>query len=295
MTREVVPDIYKRRRIGALPFYAGGVFANIKIHQGEVKEVIPPSSPRSISKLFYEYTVLVSQHEMGTFAHKLYPNCLLINPLAGGGDRADWRLRASTKDVTDVEHTDGSRVLVACVEGSNNQAVIIGGLRDERSGKDPEVGQYFEWEYNGVHFQVNDDGSWQLVSKGKTDNLGQQHADADQDGIGTMITTEANGNLTLHTAKGTEIVLNNNNNDITIKGSDKVTIDAPKIELGSNASDPSVMGNELVGVLQDLCQAIAQINVIVAGSASSPPLNAPQFLSIIARLQQILSKHVYIT
>lgn len=288
----VIPSIYSSRTVGALPFYAGGAFGNIKLHLGEVREIIEPTSKDSVSKLFNEYSVLVSQLENGLFATKLYRNCLLINPLASGGDHAEWRLRASTKPISDVDHSDGSRVLILCVEGSNNQPIIIGGLRDERCGKD-ESGVYYNWQYNGVNFKVKDDGSWELLNKGKTDNLGNKDSRANEDGIGTSIKTDANGDITLKTAKGTEIKLNNDDT-IDINASSNVTINSNRICLGENATQPNVLGLELVQILTELITNLVSLTVMIApGSPSSPPVNAPAFAMLLSKLQGILSQVSY--
>jgi hypothetical protein len=288
----VIPSIYSSRTVGNLPFYAGGVFGNTKLHLGEVREIVEPTDKRSVSKLFNEYTVLVSQLENGLFAHKLYRNCLLINPLASGGDHSEWRLRASTKPIKDVEQTDGSRVLILCVEGSNNQPIIIGGLRDERCGKD-DPGVYYNWQFNGVNFKVQDDGSWELLNKGKTNNLGNKDSKANDDGIGTSIKTDANGDITLKTAKGTEIKLNNNDETIDIKASSDVTINSNKIHLGENATQPNVLGLELIQILTEMITNIMSLSVVVAGTTSTPPINAPAFASVMAKLNKILSQVSY--
>jgi hypothetical protein len=290
---EVISSIYNTEIIGDLPFYDGDLYGNIKLHQGEVREIITPTDKKSISRKFNEYTVLVSQHERGTFAHKLYHNCLLLNPLGSGPDHSEWALRASTKPIEQVEDSDGSRVLILCIEGSNNQPVILGGLRDERCGSDP-TGQALNWEYNGVNFKVLDDGSWSIVNKGKTNNLGKVHKDANQDGIGTTIKTDATGKVSVITPKGQSIILDNENDTITIKGNSEVIVEADKISLGEGASQPGVLGQELFQILTDLMSAIAQITVVNAGGPTSTPVNAAVFISLQSKLRNILSRQTYL-
>jgi hypothetical protein len=183
-----------------------------------------------------------------------------------------------------------------CIEGSNNQAVILGGLRDERSGSDDSnKGHHLEWEFNGVNCQVNDDGSWTVVNKGKTTNLGDVDPSANKSGIGTTIKTEANGNIIVATPDNNQtITIDNTNNTITINADKELTINGSRINVGKGASEPQVLGQQLVGVLQDLIQAITTMTVMAAGSPSSPPINSSVFLSIIARLQTILSTQAYV-
>lgn len=291
---DVIPGIYGKARLGKRPYFDGHLFANTKLRKGEVMAVIPPSSKRSVSKFLYEYDVLVPQYESGTVGTRLYRNCILMNPVAGGGDHSAWRLRASTKPLTEAGKTDGSRVLILCVEGSNNQAVILGGLRDERSGKDDEkLGQHYEFEFNGVNFQVKDDGSWICQQKGKTDNLGKADKDRNK-GSGTSVEVKADGTYIVSTKdKNQSITVDNSNNKILIRSDQKVVVDGEKVELGVDASDPAVLGKELVGIMREILVAIQGMTMAsVAGSPlplTSPPINAPQFAAIAARLDTILS------
>jgi hypothetical protein len=296
---DVIPGIYGKARLGKRPFFDGHLFSNTKLRCGEVFEVISPKSKSSISKLFYEYNVLVPQYESGTVGTRLYRNCILMNGLAGGADHSKWKLRASTKPLTEAGKTDGSRVLVLCIEGSNNQAVIIGGLPDERAVKDDESkGHQYEFEFNGVNFQVNDDGSFICKQKGKTTNLGEADKDRNK-GAGTSIEVKANGTYIVSTKDDNQsITIDNSNNTIKIQSDKKVTVQGDKIELGTNASDPAVLGNELVSILKELLGALQIMTMAsVAGSPlplTSPPLNAFQFASISARLDKILSDQTFL-
>jgi hypothetical protein len=296
---DIVPGIYNTKPVGHNGFYDGQLFSNIKLRSGEVMRIVHPESERSVSKKFYEYDVLVDHMESGAFALKLYKNCLLANPMAGGGDHSAWKLRASTKSYTEVGKTDGSRVLILCIEGSNNQAIIISGLRDERTGgDDPKLGHHYDFEFNGVNFQVNDDGSCVLKQKGKTDNLGNAHRGRGE-GSGTSVKIESNGNFTVATKDNDQkVVIDNTKNTITISGNKDVTIDGDKIHLGDKAGQQAVLGNELVSIMREILVGIQSITMCsLAGSPlplTSPPINAPVFAAISARLDQILSNQTYI-
>jgi hypothetical protein len=248
--------------------------------------------------MYVEYDVLVYQHEKGTYAGKIYRNCTLLNTLAGGGDQSTWTLRASTQPVEDQQESDGSRVLIMCVEGSNNQPVILGGLRDERCTKDPSKEHFFNWEFNGVNFRANDDGSWSIVNKGKTTNLGDVDPKADKNGIGTTIKTESNGNIIINTPNNNQsVVIDNINNSITINADKEITVNGTRINSGTNADEPQVLGQQLVGILQDLITAITSMTMFtfgVPGTITSPPINSALFLSIAARLEEILSHQSFV-
>lgn len=304
---DVIPSFYSQRVVGSQGFYSGGLMSNIKLRQGQVVKVVNPKDEESISKKFYEYVVVVSHYESGALGHKKY-QCLLMNPLAGGGDQAWWTLRGSTVPIGGDESgktnpypagVDGSRVLILCVEGSNNQAVIIGGLRDERSGGDDEkLGHHYEFEFNGVNFQVKDDGSFVLEQKGKTDNLGKAEKNRNEK-AGTSIEVKPEGTLEIATKDNKQsITIDNTNDTITINAKDKITINGERINLGEGAKDPAVLGKELVAIMKEMLIGIQSMTMFsIAGAPvplTSPPINAPLFASISARLDSILSSQTYL-
>ncbi len=305
---DVIPSIFSQQVVGQLPFYDGDLFSNIKLRQGQVVRKIDPTSPDSVSKKFFEYDVVVSQYESGTLGHRKYHNCLLINPLAGAGDKLKFTLRESQVPIGGDEKgsvdpypatTNGSRVLILCVEGSNNQAIVLGGLRDERNGgDDPQKGHHLEFEFNGVNFQINDDGSWTFSNTGKTDNLGKPHKDRNE-GAGTLVKVEANGNFIIATPESNQtVVIDNANKTISIKGDKDVTIEAKTIHCGAGASQPGVLGLELVSILQEVLTAISTMTMSsIAGNPlplTSPPVNAAQFAAISSKLNTILSNQTYL-
>jgi len=86
-------------------------------------------------------------------------------------------------------------------------------------------------------------------------------------------------------------------NDMFIGVSEKITMDSPEvtfqsneINLGLNASEPLVLGNQLLGILNELISAIQGLTVGTAVGPSSPPINIPQFTAIQSKLNKILSK-----
>lgn len=72
----------------------------------------------------------------------------------------------------------------------------------------------------------------------------------------------------------------------------KLKLNSDSISLGQNATQPIVLGNQLIALLSQLCVAISSISVVsgAPGSPTSPPINAAQFSAISAKLNTILSK-----
>jgi hypothetical protein len=72
---------------------------------------------------------------------------------------------------------------------------------------------------------------------------------------------------------------------------------AARVELGANgASDPVTKSQELISILTDLFTQLSLLTVTCTapGSPSSPPINAPAFTKLIARLQSIASTKVFV-
>ena len=78
---------------------------------------------------------------------------------------------------------------------------------------------------------------------------------------------------------------------INLKSNQDIKLIANSITLGSqNATEPLVLGNQLVSLLQQLCTAISSITMVGnLGAPTSPPLNASQFVALSGRLSNILS------
>lgn len=262
---ETVPSVYTTYELGG--GHRGGRLSsdNVKLRFGEVKRVIRPKDPDSYSKQFYEYDVLVQQYDNGAAAHRLYHNCKVVNVFAGLADHTMATLRAS--DDQGVDLGNGSRVFILCVEGNDARAVIIGGPQQAR---DLSEGIHFESEFNGVCFQVHDDGAWTLTNKGKTDAKGNAHKDRDE-GAGTTVKVKANGNFSVATpGNKCRVSVDHKAGTINIESSDEfviktahafvqaqsvdvkadsVNVDSPNVGLGPNAAEQAVKGNALASVL----------------------------------------------
>ena len=281
---EVIPSIYSVESIGW--GHHGGTLSNsnVKLRYGEVKREILPTEKESYSKKYREYEVLVQHYEGGSATHRMYHNCMVLNSFCGLADHSDMALRKSDK--LDYQLGNGSRVFILCVEGNDARAIIIGGPQQR---KDLSEGIHKEVEFNGVNFQVYDDGSWSLTNKGKTDNLGNLDAKADKDGAGTQVKVEANGNFIVSTPNNKcQISIDHKSGAINITSSDtiniktsqanidadsvkvsanQVSLDGSSVSVGSNAFHPAVLGDQLALVL-------AQAFGIIAPTLPTPPQQA---------------------
>lgn len=180
-------------------------FGNVLLRQGQVTAIIYPEDTRSLSKRLVEYEVLVQHRDPGTDTSttRTY-RATLLNSLCGLRDRSRLRLRAE-KPGKDGSGR-GSKVVVLCMNGEHAQAVILGGLRDERDTdkgwRDEDVA--WDWEVNGVAASVDAAGELHLERGGPTDLAGEQSSGntvtVDTDG-GKLVVKPENG---LQIGEGTE-------------------------------------------------------------------------------------------
>lgn len=299
---DVIPSIYGVETIGGIG--GGGLpNSNLRLRFGEVKREILPTDKGSRSKTYLEYDVLVQHYEAGSATYRLYHNCVLLNINAGLADYSYHSLR--TSDKADFHLGNGSRVYLLCVEGNDARAVIIGGPQQAKDSflKDQK---HFVWEFNGVNFQVNPDGSFTITNKGKTNILGQMDKDADSEGAGTKIDVKANGDFVISTPNGKcSINIEHKSGKVTITSSDdfvldtskasvnadsvdvkatSVSLDASSVSVGANASSPAVLGDALSAVL-------AQAFGIIAPTLPTPQQQAA-LAGASAQLSTILSGSV---
>ena len=221
-----------------------GVLTNLAFRLGEVKHIIYPSSPKSVSKTAVEYDVLVQQQNGGkTGVSMMYHNCPVANLFGGVADILRFTLRASSTQ--QASHQDkhllagnGSKVLLLCINGQTRNAVIIGGIRTPVSNDssikgsvDAQAeGHNLEFEFNGINFAIGDDGGMVLTFNGKT-NANGSPADSVTDGAqGSTIAMTADGNISVTSPDMLQTVTIDNANH-------KVTIDADT-EMDLNCSGP---------------------------------------------------------
>lgn len=300
---EIIPSWLSTRPVGGDTGY--DPFRNTLLRHGEVVGVTHPEESASLSKRFTEYDVLVQHWENGTASNRLYQHCFLANPVAGFADKEVWSLRVDDSQKTGsvlLEPGNGSKVLVLCLSGQQHQAVILGGIRDDRDSDRGAAGRKVYWErvFNGVASTVKDDGSASVERRGPTTPKGEfDSARGKSDDAGARVEIAADGGITAATPGGDQRVELSHQDHavkvtarskVSIVGQDEVVVDSGAINLGAGAKNSAAKGDELVGVLGDLIDAITSLTVAIPGTGTSgPPINSAQFIAIRARLSTIKS------
>jgi len=238
------------------------------------------NDPENRTKLATEYDVTTVQQNEDRGATTInYRKCLSSDALGGIADFFEMNFRQKTQQTYSGQAVrfagqNGSIVLLLCLDGTSNKAMIVGGFpHPDRETALVDTQPRLQGEYNGVNIAINPDGSTSLTFKGATDNDGnvidpsqgttkvQISTDGSfsvtnqattlnmaKSGVITItakgdidINTQANNNVTISGNSTTNVTGNSVLNvsgdcDITAKG--KVMVTAPEIDLNGNSSDP---------------------------------------------------------
>lgn len=272
--------------------YDGGAFSNSLLRIGEVKRFIKKTDPRSLSKRYNEYDVLVEHRENGTVVNKLYHNCLMSNLFGGLADKVVFTLRADSTGNLELPG-DGSKVLMLCINAEHAAPVILSGIREDTDEDLPE-GHNLRFVFNGIQVEIKDDGSFNLQYLGKTNNLNERDPNLEDNTVGTKVEINPEGSISTTTNKGQIVQIDNVNDTINIIGNEDVTINANKIHLGTNAGQQAVMGNELLSIMEEFLDAVLGMTMFHFAGATGTPVNAAQFLKVKRKLSNFLSNQSFV-
>jgi hypothetical protein len=144
-----------------------------------------------------EYDVMVRHADGdGMVTDVLYPRVRMANLFGGATDFFRWTPRIDNFDQqTQVGY--GSRVLLLCVNGSQRNAFIIGGIPHPEDGAVElpyNNNHHLEFQFNGMYANIDKDGNFLLLHRGATD---QKDAVANTKGGNSSIQFNADGDITL--------------------------------------------------------------------------------------------------
>ena len=276
-------------------------FDNTALRLGEVQDIVYPDDPQSRSKKFIEYHVLVQQRSNKTGNSKLYRGCLLMNPLAGLADQCHFALRTDHSAANSkVGLGKGSKVLILCINGETNSAVIIGGMRDQSDPKKDQKGQLFNFVYNGISFDINDDGEAAITYGGKTKIDGT--TDISSSVSGSTIKFLKNGNISIGDKDNkNQFLIDHENSEVKIARDNKFELGAATDNMllaSTYRKAETQMHNNIVstlGTIQGLLttagaaitSASGPLAIPVVGGTIAAPILAPAGASLTAAASQI--------
>jgi hypothetical protein len=180
------------------------------LRMGEIKKIVFPEDPTSYSGKFIEYEIdIVYRDGESGSATSRYRGVSCNNIFGGLADKftATYRANPNPANYSQEGLGVGSKVLIMCVSGNQQQAIILGGLRDPNDTKDSrDDGHNLFFEFNGIQAAINDDGEFSLTFKGKTKVDGELADSAIADAEGSQFAINKQGNLLLATPEQNQYV-----------------------------------------------------------------------------------------
>lgn len=292
-------------------------FADTTLHLGEVVAVFPAGAKGNRFPDETEYIVMVEHREgSGAVVNTPY-RCILATSFGGMGDSLRYSLRSATSEQKNGAIVDGSYVLIGCINGDPNAAVILAGIRHPKAPQDTtENERYLDFNFNGVNLSINDEGELLVRANGATLANGKPDENTrDENQKGTFVKfskdgsfevsdgqnsistnpeskslqIKTTGNCTTKTDEGWDVNATENSvlacsKDLFVRGARNLRLDGSTITLGSeSANENLVLGQKLVEALG----AFTDIWINNAATLSIGNLGAPTILfpSIVAQLQ----------
>jgi len=252
-------------------------YRNTALRIGVIVATYPVGDEKNRTGLATEYDVVaIEQNEDKGATTITYKNCIAGSSLGSIADFFEMTLRQRlTKDYKSnavrLNQQDGSVVLIQCLDGSSDKALIIGGFpHPDRpttlTSVDPQLGG----EYNGVNITIATDGTAVLTWKGPTNNDGTlvnasqvptvaqiQNDGSFQVNNGTItfrmdangtVTVTSTGNMNINCATANIIA----SGDALVQASGTATVEAPEVKLGANAAESVIKGDTFKKMVYDV-------------------------------------------
>jgi hypothetical protein len=297
MLGDVTPHFYGTRTVDD----DGDGLSNIRLRVGEVQAVFGPKHALNVSKKRNEYQVHVTHRANRTIVTKLYEHCFLSDMFGSFADFIRFTLRADPSARRNpVKPGVGAKVLILCINGESQNAVILSGIPDAGREADPdpdpdEDGHHLQAVFNGVEFDINKDGEL-LITYGGATNADATLADGvDQDAVGTFITLRKDGSVLMSDAKGDNSVLMDRPNSKVVVTTGEYDVVADTIRHGSTgASSPHMLGDKWKAWMNNVLEQIQRLTVFTSVGESSPPINLPEFQALAQQLDTLLSQKVFV-
>jgi hypothetical protein len=182
-------------------------YANYGLKSGIVLTSYETTDDQNITKATVEYDVAVfEQADDGGQNSIVYKNCVAADLFGGIGDFFEFRRREQMKvDGSNNERVaakqDGAIVLLLCLTGSSDKAIIVGALPHpaRTTGLTEDAGVTLLGEFNGISFTIDKTGALKIGFKGSTGNDGTPD---DSSVGGTYMQIEKDGSTEISDGKG---------------------------------------------------------------------------------------------
>lgn len=235
-------------------------YRDTRLKAGIVSKTYDVNDPANQNGLCTEYDVItIEQFENKGSTSILYRNCISTQGFGSIADFLEFNLRAKTTQLAPGSPTfgnqDGSIVLIQCLDGIGNKAVVVGNLiHPDRTTKIQSVDPQLAGSYNGINFAINPDGSFSIIFNGKTNNKG---VPADSS-LNTVLQIKPDGGFQLNnpkvsiegSASGDLTITANGDTNITTQGKTTITSTGDIVANTQGDANITASGNAVVQASQ---------------------------------------------
>lgn len=204
-------------------------YKNFAIKMGVVINCYEADDKKNLSQSIPEYDVaVIEQNENASQNVITYQNCPAAELFGGISDFFEFRYRKQTKtDKKGNEKTfnlqNGSQVLIACLNGSSEKAVIIGALKHpkRKSKLTKDAGHSMAGEFNGISVNVDKNGALSIGFKGATDIEGKP---LDEKVGGSFLKIEKDGSIAISDGNKELIRLDKTKKTISVQSEKEMSL-----------------------------------------------------------------------
>lgn len=210
-------------------------FNNSTLKAGIITEAYEIDDDNNLSKACIEYDVLVSeQRDQSAPTPITYKNCVMMDMFGGFSDFIEYRLRKQKniekreKDGAKISRLqDGSAVLILCLNGFNENGIIVGGLKHpkRKSKLTKDAGHALMMEFNGLGLTVDKDGALTVSFAGATDHAGKP---LDSKVSGSFVKIKKDGSVEVSDGKKEVLALDKTKETTTLTSGKEMTLDSGK-------------------------------------------------------------------
>ena len=209
--------------------FARKIFGNNSLRLGLVLEIVEEDDEKNASKLGPEYNVMTIEQDGDNGSNTaIYKNCINIDAFGGVADFFQFKHRASkdpkkAKKKGSLKEETGSIVLLLCLDGNSEKAVILKSVHNPKKNKvlTKDKGHHMEGEFNGVNWSVDKDGAMTVVFKSATEDDGTPK---DEKAGGTSWKIEKDGSFELSDGNEEKIRVDKTTKKIDVSAGDDVSI-----------------------------------------------------------------------
>jgi len=275
-------------------------FTNKSLRYGVVIKAYYPKDPKNTNKNFMEYDVNVNvRNGLNTREVNTVYRCICAN-LLGSTDYIKFALRVDPSQLQNNQISEGANVLILCANGETTNAIIIGGTSNGGSHSnnksttppDPNSGLFYQFLYNGVGINVDNDGQLSISAAGATKIDGSPDDNRPETNKTPTINFTKEGNLQLTDNTTESVLLDTVNSALNIEAGKQIEVTAPQVGLGPDPIGGALNGIAYNEALAPINQTLIPLLTTIAALSALPVVPGatlvPILTDIVAALQAII-------